>query len=71
MEETKEEMVEKCQYYELKPHPVAVMKRTVKYMKQGYGYEEARKKAEEEALAEGLYHGMTKLKAELCELVMK
>lgn len=45
-------------------HPICVMARFVRLRKEGYSVEEAKKRAEEECLALGLYHGISKLSEE-------
>jgi len=53
----------------LRPHPTTVLKYTVEGLKQGLTFEKAKEKARERALAEHKYHGISKLKVELCELL--
>lgn len=51
-----------------RPHPTCVLARFVRLRKEGYTVEEARKRAEEECLALGLYHGVSKLSEEARKL---
>lgn len=53
---------------ELTPHPICVMSQFVRLREKGETVEEARKKAKEQCLSMGLYHGVSKLAEKAKEL---
>ena len=50
-----------------KPHPTAVMAKTLRFMEEEHlTYEESRERAKEETLKEKKYHGVSKMKYDIC-----
>jgi hypothetical protein len=53
-----------------KAHPTTVMKKTLRFMRENnMPYDEAKKLATEEAINEGKFHGVSKIRYDLCQLV--
>lgn len=64
-------MVKENKKYECKPrpNPMAVLRYTVLYLREGMNLKDARAAAEERALKEGKLHGASKLKCEMAEII--
>ena len=69
-EESKKESKKKSKCAPPKAHPTAVMKKTLKLLREKkLPYEEAKRLATEEALKEGKYHGVSKMRYDVCCIV--
>ena len=52
-----------------KPHPTSVMKKTLRFMREDkMPYAEAKERAKAETLKEGKFHGMSKMKYDICQI---
>jgi len=52
-----------------KPHPTSVMKKTLRFMREEkMPYDEAKERAKEETIKEGKFHGISKMRYDICQI---